>query len=272
MGVIPISDWQLALAAGLILLAGTISVLMKVGLLKNLLWGGLRVFVQLFVMGYALKYIFLWDNPWVNLGLLVFMAGFATWMAFRRVKTAPERHYGLTFLSISSASFLVSAIVCGLLIQGKPFYTARVVIPITGMIIGNSLTAVSLALDRLYGEVRSNAGKIEMLLALGATRWEAARDAVREALRAGMTPIINSMMVVGLVFLPGMMVGQLLAGADPTTAIRYQIVVMLMIAAATALSSLLLVGLTYRRLFTAADALKPVFRESQLSPKNSKQR
>jgi len=270
MGVLPISDWQLALAAGLILLAGGISVLMKVGLLKSLLWGAVRTFVQLFAMGFALKYIFLWDNPWVNLGLLIFMAGFATWMALRRVRTAPERNYGLTFLSISAGSFLIASLVIGVIVRGEPFYTARVVIPITGMIIGNSLTAVSLALDRLYGEVRSNAGQIEMLLALGATRWEAARGAVREALRAGMTPIINSMMGVGLVFLPGMMVGQLLAGADPTTAIRYQIVVMLMIAGATALSSLLLVGLTYRRLFTADDALKPVFRESQFSPKSSK--
>jgi putative ABC transport system permease protein len=125
------------------------------------------------------------------------------------------------------------------------------------MILGNAVNGQSLAIDRLYAEVRARRDQIEALLALGATPWEAVRDCVRAALRAGMTPTVNSLMVVGLVSIPGMMTGQILGGADPREAARYQIVVMLMIAAAAAIGSMMLVGLSYRRLFTEDQALKP---------------
>ena len=130
-------------------------------------------------------------------------------------------------------------------------------IPIAGMVLGNSMNGIALALDRLFAETRSRAGEIEGLLALGASPWEAVRDPLRASLRAGLTPILNSLKAVGLVFIPGMMTGQILGGADPLTAVRYQIVVMLMIAAAVALGGLILVGLYYKRLFTDDEALRP---------------
>jgi len=265
VSVIPISDWQLALAVGLVVLTGVLTALLRLGLLKSLVVGTLRTFIQLFLMGWALKYLFEWDSPWLTGALLLFMIGFATYTALQRVSGAPKRHYGLTFLSLLPGSILVTALVCGFVIQGDPWYSARVVIPIGGMIIGNSLNGISLSLDRLYSEVRSHVGEIETLLALGAGPWEAVRDRVRAALRAGMTPIINSMMAVGMVFLPGMMVGQILAGSPALTAIRYQIVVMLMLAAAVAVGSLLLVALHYRKLFTAEGALKPELARSENS-------
>lgn len=267
MSVIPISDWQLALAVGLVVITAVITALLRLGLLKSLIIATLRTFAQLFLMGWALRYLFAWDNPWLTGGLLLFMIGFATYTALERVSGAPKRHYGLTFLSLLPGSVLITTIVCGLVIQGDPWYSARVVIPIGGMIIGNSLNGISLALDRLYSEVRSHTGEIETLLALGAGPWEAVRDRVRAALRAGMTPIINSMMAVGMVFLPGMMVGQILAGAEALTAIRYQIVVMLMLAAAVAIGSLLLVALHYKKLFTSEEALDPALIESRGSTK-----
>jgi len=94
-----------------------------------------------------------------------------------------------------------------------------------------------------------------VLLACGATPWETARDCVAEAVRAGMTPTINSMMVIGLVSLPGMMTGQILGGADPREAVRYQIVIMYVIAAAVTIGSFILVGLAYKRLFDKEGAL-----------------
>lgn len=129
------------------------------------------------------------------------------------------------------------------------------------------MNGLALGIDRLYAEVRSRAGEIETRLALGATPWEAVRSRLREAVRAGMTPSINSMMVVGLVFLPGVMSGQILAGADPLQAVRYQIVVMLMVVAAAALGCLLLVLLSYKRLFDKEGALKPELRESGVGGK-----
>lgn len=111
------------------------------------------------------------------------------------------------------------------------------------------LTGISLALDRFMQGVARESGVIESDLALGATRWEAARPLISEALRTGMIPTINSMMVMGVVSLPGMMTGQMLAGAAPTAAVRYQIVIIFMIAATTALGTLAVIGLAFRKLF-----------------------
>ena len=102
------------------------------------------------------------------------------------------------------------------------------------MILGNTLNGISLGLDRLGEQLASKRDQVETLLALGATRWEAARAFIQQAVRTGMIPMINSMMIVGLVSLPGMMTGQLLGGTPPEQAVRYQIVIMFLLAAGTA--------------------------------------
>ena len=124
-------------------------------------------------------------------------------------------------------------------------------------LVGNAVNGVTLSIDRLYGEVRSHCNEVETLLSMGASPWEAVHELVREAIRAATTPTINALMVVGVVSLPGMMTGQILGGADPVEAARYQIVVMLMISCAAALGSMVLVGLSFRRLFTKGEALQP---------------
>ncbi|NEP59834.1 MAG: ABC transporter permease, partial [Symploca sp. SIO2G7] len=125
-----------------------------------------------------------------------------------------------------------------------------------GMVLGNAITGTSLALDRFLNDLTTNRGQVEALLALGATRWEAAHTTVTEALRTGMIPTINSMMVMGLVSLPGMMTGQILAGALPTNAVRYQIVIIFTIAAGTALASLGIILLAFRALFSQQHQLR----------------
>src|SRR5262249_2564625 len=131
----------------------------------------------------------------------------------------------------------------------RPWYSPQHAIPLLGMILGNTLSGISLGLDRLGGELRARRTRVETLLALGATRWEAAREPIRHAVRTGMIPILNGMMVVGIVSLPGMMTGQLLAGIAPIHAVKYQIVIMFLIASGTALGVVAAVLLTYRRLF-----------------------
>jgi len=142
-----------------------------------------------------------------------------------------------------------------LIIRAEPWYSPRIVIPIFGMILGNSMNAVAISLERLYASARDKINELEVLIACGATPWEAVRGCVCDAVRAGMTPTINSMMVIGLVSLPGMMTGQILGGADPREAVRYQIVIMYVIAAAVTMGSFILVGLTYKRLFDKEGAL-----------------
>ncbi len=257
MPVVSISDAHLTLSLVLVLAAGGVSALFQLGLLRSLLWGTFRCVVQLSLVGYALGWIFAVDRPELVALIVALMAGVAARTATRRTPNVREFPTLIAFVSLVSSTYLVTTIVCGLIIRAHPWYTARVAIPIAGMILGNAVTGTALSLDRLYAEIRARKDEVEALLALGAAPREAVRDCVREAVRAGMTPTINSLMVVGLVSLPGMMTGQILGGVSPAEAVRYQIVVMLMIAAAAATGSMLLVGLSMRRLFTADDALKP---------------
>jgi putative ABC transport system permease protein len=247
--IVPISNFQLAFTFILILITGGISSFLKLGLLKSLIWGTVRTFVQLTVIGYALTYIFQINNLWLIVIIITIMCYIASRAAVKRTPNVVKYPTVLAFLSLVASTYLVGTIVTTLIISPDPWYSARIAIPIFGMILGNSMNGIALSLDRLYQEARARAFEIEAMLTFGATPWEAIQSSVREAIRAGMTPTINSLMVVGLVSLPGMMTGQILGGADPREAVRYQIVVMLMIAAAVAIGCLILVGLSYKKLF-----------------------
>ena len=124
----------------------------------------------------------------------------------------------------------------------------RMVIPLLGMILGNSVTAVALAAERLASELRADRDLVELRLALGATARQAATPALRSAVGAALTPIINNMMIAGIVSIPGMTTGQLLAGADVQEAIRYQILIYLGIAATVVLSTIILLFVRLRAL------------------------
>lgn len=258
--VIPISDAHLALSTLLVLTVGGVSALLRLGLLRSLLWGTVRTFVQLSLVGYVLAHVFSIDHPALVVALVLLMCLMAARASVQRIRTVSNPPRGLALLSLTTSTFLVGTVVCGLIIGGDPWYTARLSIPIAGMLLGNSLNGISLSLDRMFGEVRARADEVEARLALGYSRWEAVRPMVRHGLRAGMTPTINSLMVVGLVSLPGMMTGHILGGADPLVAVRYQIVVMMMIAASVAVGCLILVGLSYRRCFTDDQALRQELR------------
>jgi putative ABC transport system permease protein len=133
----------------------------------------------------------------------------------------------------------------------------RYLIPLMGMVLGNSLTAVHLTMDRYTGAIASQRRSIEHLLCLGASPQEATLALAREAVRSGMTPIVNAMSIAGIVSLPGMMTGQILGGTPPLMAVRYQIVIMFLLAGATALGSALCVLWLRRRLFDARERITP---------------
>ena len=124
-----------------------------------------------------------------------------------------------------------------------------------GLILGNSLTAISLTSNQLINDIHEQHARIEMMLTLSATPFEAVHDSIRAAIINGMTPTLNSMLVVGIVSLPGMMTGQILAGADPTQAVRYQIVTMFLICVSSTLGCTLSALLIYRRFFNPEQQL-----------------
>lgn len=255
-------DWMsLLISVSLVFLTGLVSWLLKLELLKSLVWGTVRAFLQLMLIGYALHFIFnseqyLHINAlFVVIPVLLLMTFIAAREASRRVGNAPRRPLDVAFLSLLASTFLVGLIVVAAVISPRPWYRPDVLIPIFGMILGNSMNGIALSLDRMYGEINGHLDQVEELLSMGATPWEAVQSSVQLAIRAGMMPTINSLMVVGLVSLPGMMTGQILAGMDPQNAVRYQFVVMIMVAAAVAIGCLLIVILSYKRMFNSEGAL-----------------
>jgi putative ABC transport system permease protein len=256
--IIDISYLELSFGVVLVLVAGTISALFRLGLLKPLLWGTVRTVIQLSLIGYVLRFIFSMNHPGVILVFLTLMCAVASHTASRRIRFTFKGSTIFAFVSLYLGTFIVGSMVVGLILSPTPIYSARFVVPVFGMILGNSMNAISLALDRYYTEVRVHADRIETLLSFGASPWESVRDCVRSSLSAGMTPILNALMVVGVVTFPGIMTGQILAGADPLLAVRYQITVMLMIAAAVSLTCLLFVGLSYSRVFHEDGTLREI--------------
>ncbi len=255
MGAVALSPWQLVLAAGLVLIAGGISLALGLGLEKRLALASVRTVVQLLIIGFILRWVFGFEHLLPILGVVLVMTVIAGRAAVQRSgRTFPGATWRAVLTLILSA-WLTAVLVTGAIIQVDPWYKAQYLIPLLGMILGNALTGISLCLDQLLQTLVDKRDAVEMELAHGATRWEAARGPLTDAVRRGMIPIINSMMVVGLVSLPGMMTGQILAGEDPLKAVEYQIVVMFMIAAATSLGCILAAMLVYHRLFNARHQL-----------------
>ena len=245
-----LSLWDVALAALLIVVNGAVSVLLKLDLERKLAWAAVRTVVQLLAIGYVLAWVFAYARWYVVLPLMIAMtliAGFAG--AGRGSRTYAGQRVD-SILSIWTSAWLVAAVGLFAVIRIRPWYEPQYAIPILGMILGNTLTGVSLGIERMTEELTARRDRVDMALALGATRWEAAQGPARQAVRAGMIPTLNQMAVVGVVSLPGMMTGQVLAGQSPLQAVRYQIVIMFLIAASSALGTVGAVLLMYRRLFS----------------------
>ena len=256
-GTIDISWADLALAAALVLVAVAISHWQRLGLARSFVIGAVRAVVQLVAIGYVLVYVFAVARWWLVLLTLVAMLVAATATATRRTGSrAPADRRAMCTIS-GTAMFvsagLVLAYVTEVVLRVHPWYQPRYLIPLFGMIVGNAMNGAALGAERFESEMESRRGEVEAYLALGATPARAAAEPVRRALVASLIPAVNGLMVVGLVQLPGMMTGQMLAGQSPLLAVRYQIVVAFMLAGATAMTTVIVV-LWYRRTFFTAAA------------------
>lgn len=246
-----LSLWDVAIAALLIVVNGVVSVALKLDLERTLAWAAGRTVLQLLAIGYVLGWVFRYDHWFVVLPLMIVMTLIAGFAGAQRGNRTYAGQRVDSVLSIWVSSWLVAAVGLFVVIRIHPWYEPQYAIPILGMILGNTLTGVSLGIERMTEELTARRDRVDMALALGATRWEAAQAPARQAVRAGMMPTLNQMAVVGVVSLPGMMTGQVLAGQSPLQAVRYQIVIMFLIAASSALGTVGAVLLTYRRLFSA---------------------
>lgn len=256
VGAIPLDALDLSIAASLVVLAGLISVALRLRLEKRLAIAATRTVVQLLLVGYVLRAVFAIENVALVLGVALLMVAAASRAAVQR----PSRSFGgvtwRAFLTLVASALLTTVLVTAAVVKVDPWYKPQYLVPLLGMALGNGLTGVSLCLDHVLQELDDRRDLVELELALGATAWEAARRPLADAVRRGMIPIINSMTVAGIVSLPGMMTGQILAGAEPVEAVKYQVVVMFMISASTSLGCILLALLAFRRLFDEQHRLR----------------
>jgi putative ABC transport system permease protein len=247
-----LSYWQVGVAAALVLVNGAASLMLGLKLERPLAIASARAVVQLLLVGLVLKWVFAWSQWYIVLGLMAVMTLVAGVAAVGRTKHRFRGMYASSIVSVWASSWLMTAFALGAVLQmPAQWFQPQYAIPLLGMILGNTLNGISLGLDRLGDELVSHRDRVEALLCLGATRWEAAHSAIQTAVRTGMVPMINSMMVVGIVSLPGMMTGQLLSGVDPIQAVKYQIVILFLIAAGTALGTIGVVLLSFRQLFNS---------------------
>lgn len=247
---------DLGFAFVLVLVATGIAAWQRIGLARGFLIGAARAVVQLVLVGYVLVYLFA-----VRRWYLVLLALLVMLVAATRTATDRQRAHRRALFTITGTSMLVGAgvtlaYVDVAVVRAHPWYDPQYLIPLFGMIIGNAMNGAALAAERLASEMTARRSEVEAYLALGATPERASREAVRRALTAALIPAVNGLMVVGLVALPGMMTGQILAGSSPLLAVRYQIVVAFMLAGAVAMTSASVVLWYRRRFFTAAAQLR----------------
>lgn len=249
---IELSELQLLSASSFMLVCLAVSRFWRLDLGREFAIASLRTVVQLLVLGALLGWVFDNEHPGTVLGVIGLFIAVAAWTAVGRQGRRMPGMLLSAGAALTAGGALVSLLAAALVIGVRPFWTPQYLIPLAGMMLANAMNASALAVERLRAEIGSRRSEIEELLSLGANARQAIDASARAALRAALRPTLNSMYVVGIVSIPGTMTGQILAGLDPSGAARYQILVMFMWATSSALTSALLVGMSYRRFFTPA--------------------
>lgn len=234
---VPLSAVDLGIAALLVLLNGAISFAYSLRLEKSLAIASVRMIVQLAAVAMVLRFIFQSVNPWWSIG---FAAVMALGASFEIITRQQYRFKAWMPLLLSASPAFLAGLATTLLalavIQPAPWYAPRFLLPILGMLTGNTLSGVSLVLDTLTASAMRERPQIEARIALGATRFKAFEDILRRAMRTALMPVFNAMAAAGIVSLPGMMTGQILAGVAPIEAAKYQMMILFVIAGSTALA------------------------------------
>jgi putative ABC transport system permease protein len=256
--IIQLSALDLSLAALLVLALALVCRRLRLGIGGRLLWSAARTVIQLSLIGFVLKALFAGSSAgWVLLMSLVMLLAAGREVLSRQKN--PLRGgwgYGAGLSAMFISSFAVTVLALLTVVGPEPWYAPRYAIPLLGMMLGNTMNGLSLSLNHLTLNIRQNRAVIETRLALGQTKSEAIQDIRRESVRTGLIPIINSMAAAGVVSLPGMMTGQILAGNAPLDAVKYQILIMFLIAGGTGFGTLAAVWLTSHRLFDSRHRLR----------------
>ncbi len=243
---------RLIASTALVGIAIAIVEIRRLGVGKELFVSALRTFVQLMAVGYVIKFVFDLEGLLYQMLLLLAMVTVASFTARGRVKNV-RRAFAIAFVSIlAGVASTVGLMLTLRIIDTTPMY----LIPLGGMMIGNSMNAVALGLDRVSSEMKDRRGQIEAALCLGACPTDAMDALMKKTVKASLLPLMNNMKVIGLVHLPGAMTGMMLAGAEPMEAAKIQLIVMYMLAASTTISILVASFFMHRAFFNKAWQLR----------------
>lgn len=248
--LLAIEPWRLAASYLFLILLLIMSQLLKLRRGKEFLVAAVRMTLQLVMVGYILEFVFSQRHILVTLTIMFFMQSFALVTIFSRFKgKINPRMKKVVALAMFIGTSVPLAYFMIVVIAANPWYEPRFFIPIAGMTIGNSMTGITLGTERLAQVFQTSRARIEEALMLGATPQLAVGDFLSDTFSAAIIPTINAMLGMGIIFIPGMMTGQILAGASPLDAIKYQIVIMMGILGSVALAVFLIIQLGYRTFF-----------------------
>lgn len=242
-GVITTSS--LIIASSLVVISLIFSYFQKIKLEKDTIIAVVRAVIQLLAVGYILEYIFGLENPWFVSLVVVAMILSASFNAAKRGKEIRNSRL-VSFIAITVGTFVTLIV---LVLSGALEYVAYQIIPVSGMIISNSMIALGLSYKHMVYDFKNKKHEVETKLSIGADIYQSSEGIIRESIRTGMLPTIDSAKTLGIVALPGMMTGLILAGTSPIYAIRYQIMVTFMLMSTTAISTFVACYLSYRSFF-----------------------
>ena len=239
MNAIHLGTWDLLAAAILILLDAALSLALRLGVHRQILVAAVRMVIQLTIVGLVLRHVFASASPAATLAVILFMIAAATREVATRPKQRLRRHMNVQISAavVSCAGFATVLLALTTAVRPTPWYEPRYAIPLMGIVLGSVLNAASLALDGILDGVVRERARIEARLALGTPLRAAIAPLVRTATRRGMLTVANQMSAAGIITLPGIMTGQLLAGMDPIEAVKYQILLMFLLAGASGLAA-----------------------------------
>ncbi len=258
MNVIPLSVADLCVAAGLVLLLALLSVPLKLGLTRQLSVASLRATVQLLLIGLVLKVVFDQRQPLLIamiVAVMVLVGGYEV-TARQKRRFAGWWAFAMGSTSMFVSSFVATVLALTLVLEVQPWYEPRYLIPLLGMLLGNTLNGVALCLDRLTQTAWQQRAVIEARLMLGHSWSQAVGDLRRDCMRSGMIPSLNALSAAGVVALPGMMTGQILAGSPPLEAAKYQLLILFFIVGGTGLGTASALWWASRRLFDERQRLR----------------
>ena len=253
--LISLDTVDLVLCLGMIGIAIAISLWQKLGLEKQLAYSAVCSLMQLIAIGYILDIVFAIDDWWAVVAILIVMVTIASIVARNRIDGKLKGLLPTVVLSLVASSAFTLGYIILLIIQPDSWYEPQYLIPLAGMLFGNAMNSASLAGDRLLSNINQNRLEIETHLSLGATPTQAISNYKKEAIRTGLIPILNNMVVMGLVSLPGMFTGQVLGGSDPLDAASYQILIVFAIVLTNIIATVLVTQGIYKRFFNQEEQL-----------------